>query len=487
VAESASPGGDADAEGESQGAELPTGAAAVTAAVTAAVIPAVTMMVKKHPEKKKKKLVKKKMRQRAKTANMRRGGLGMAGGQYADSSDEESEEGSEEDQEETEAEWKARALVGRPSKAEKLDNMEKNIVYAPFRRNFYIEAAEIAKLDDAQVKALRSQLDGVKVRGKDAPKPIKSWNQCGLASRILEVIKKSGFDAPLPIQAQSLPSIMSGRDVIGIAKTGSGKTLAFVLPMLRHAKDQPPLKQGDGMIALIMAPTRELVGQIMRETKKFAKPMGMHVVAVYGGSGVAQQISELKRGTEIVVATPGRMIDILATGTGKITNLRRVTYLVLDEADRMFDMGFEPQIDRIIMNTRADRQTVLFSATFPRQVELLAKKVLQSPIEIQVGGRSVVNPDIDQRIEIRSEEDQFLRLLELLGDWYEKGKVLVFVHSQDKCDSIFRDLLKSGYPCLSLHGGKDQLDREQTVSAPPVFHGCGSGVLVCLFDHSRPR
>jgi ATP-dependent RNA helicase DDX46/PRP5 len=109
---------------------------------------------------------------------------------------------------------------------------------------------------------MRSQLDGVKVRGKDAPKPIRNWNQCGLASRILDVIRKSGFDTPLPIQAQSLPSIMSGRDVIGIAKTGSGKTLAFVLPMLRHAKDQPPLKQGDGMIALIMAPTRELVGQV---------------------------------------------------------------------------------------------------------------------------------------------------------------------------------------------------------------------------------
>ncbi|EFJ09568.1 hypothetical protein SELMODRAFT_178562 [Selaginella moellendorffii] len=213
-----------------------------------------------------------------------------------------------------------------------------------------------------------------------------------------------------------------------------------------------------------MAPTRELVQQIYSDIKKFTRVIGLTCVPVYGGSGVAQQISELKRGAEIVVCTPGRMIDILCTSSGKITNLRRVTYLVMDEADRMFDMGFEPQITRIVQNTRPDRQTVLFSATFPRQVELLARKVLDKPVEIQVGGRSVVNKDITQTVEVRPEEDRFLRLLELLGEWYEKGKVLVFVHSQEKCDSLFRDLLKAGYPCLSLHGAKDQTDRESTLS-----------------------
>ncbi|KAK4396307.1 DEAD-box ATP-dependent RNA helicase 42 [Sesamum angolense] len=268
----------------------------------------------------------------------------------------------------------------------------------------------------------------------------------------------------MPIQAQALPIIMSGRDCIGIAKTGSGKTLAFVLPMLRHIKDQPPLMSGDGPIGLIMAPTRELVQQIHSDIKKFAKVMGLSCVPVYGGSGVAQQISELKRGAEIVVCTPGRMIDILCTSGGKITNLRRVTYLVMDEADRMFDMGFEPQITRIVQNTRPDRQTVLFSATFPRQVEILARKVLNKPVEIQVGGRSVVNKDITQLVEVRPESDRFLRLLELLGEWYEKGKILIFVHSQEKCDALFRDLIRSGYPCLSLHGAKDQTDRESTIA-----------------------
>lgn len=170
------------------------------------------------------------------------------------------------------------------------------------------------------------------------------------------------------MQAQALPVIMSGRDCIGIAKTGSGKTVAYVLPMLRHIKGQDPLLQGEGPIGLVMAPTRELVQQISRDVKKFAKSENMTCVAVHGGSGVANQITELKRGAEIVICTPGRMIDVLVTSGGKITNLRRVTYLVLDEADRMFDMGFEPQITRIVGNIRPDRQTVMFSATFPRSV-----------------------------------------------------------------------------------------------------------------------
>ncbi|XP_004485495.1 DEAD-box ATP-dependent RNA helicase 45 [Cicer arietinum] len=352
----------------------------------------------------------------------------------------------------------------KKTKAEKLSIVDHSkIDYIPFRKNFYIEVKEVSKMSLEEVALYRKLLE-LKIHGKDVPKPVKSWNQTGLTSKILEMIKKLNFEKPMPIQAQALPIIMSGRDCIGIAKTGSGKTLAFVLPMLRHIKDQPPVVAGDGPIGLIMAPTRELVQQIHSDIKKFTKVMGIRCVPVYGGSGVAQQISELKRGTEIVVCTPGRMIDILCTSSGKITNLRRVTYLVMDEADRMFDMGFEPQITRIVQNIRPDRQTVLFSATFPRQVEILARKVLNKPVEIQVGGRSVVNKDIAQLVEVRPENERFLRLLELLGEWYEKGKILIFVHSQEKCDALFKDLLRHGYPCLSLHGAKDQTDRESTIS-----------------------
>ncbi|MCL7050150.1 hypothetical protein MKW94_024986 [Papaver nudicaule] len=352
----------------------------------------------------------------------------------------------------------------KKTKVEKLSLVDHSkIEYPDFRKDFYIEVKEISKMTSEEVVAYRKELE-LKLHGKDIPKPIKTWIQTGLTSRVLDTIKKLGYEKPMPIQAQALPIIMSGRDCIGVAKTGSGKTLAFVLPMLRHIKDQPLVVPGDGPIALIMAPTRELVQQIHSDIRKFAKVAGVTSVPVYGGSGVAQQISELKRGAEIVVCTPGRMIDILCTSNGKITNLRRVTYLVMDEADRMFDMGFEPQITRIVQNTRPDRQTVLFSATFPRQVEILARKVLTKPVEIQIGGRSVVNKDISQLVEVRPENERFLRLLELLGEWYEKGKILIFVHSQEKCDALFKDMLRHGYPCLSLHGAKDQTDRESTIS-----------------------
>ncbi|XP_061357343.1 DEAD-box ATP-dependent RNA helicase 42-like [Gastrolobium bilobum] len=352
----------------------------------------------------------------------------------------------------------------KKTKAEKLSIVDHSkIDYNPFKKIFYIEVKEISKMTPEEVATYRKELE-LKIHGKDVPKPIKSWRQTGLPSKILEMIKKLNYEKPMPIQAQALPVIMSGRDCIGVAKTGSGKTLAFVLPMLRHIKDQPPVVTGDGPIGLIMAPTRELVQQIYSDIKKFGKVLGLRCVPVYGGSGVAQQISELKRGAEIVVCTPGRMIDILCTSSGKITNLRRVTYLVMDEADRMFDMGFEPQITRIVQNIRPDRQTVLFSATFPRQVEILARKVLNKPVELQVGGRSVVNKDITQLVEVRPDNERFWRLLEILGEWYEKGKILIFVHSQEKCDVLFKDLLRHGYPCLSLHGAKDQTDRESTIT-----------------------
>ena len=136
-----------------------------------------------------------------------------------------------------------------------------------------------------------------------------------------------------------------------------------------------------------MAPTRELSTQIFNECRSFTKHLNLNVVCVYGGAGVAGQLSDLKRGTEIVVCTPGRMIDVLCTSNGKITNLKRVTYVVLDEADRMFDMGFEPQIAKIMANIRPDRQTVMFSATFPKNVETLAKRILREPVEIVVGSR----------------------------------------------------------------------------------------------------
>ncbi|XP_030382423.1 probable ATP-dependent RNA helicase DDX46 isoform X4 [Scaptodrosophila lebanonensis] len=212
-----------------------------------------------------------------------------------------------------------------------------------------------------------------------------------------------------------------------------------------------------------MAPTRELCMQIGKDIRKFSKTLGLRPVCVYGGTGISEQIAGLKRGAEIIVCTPGRMIDMLAANSGRVTNLRRVTYIVLDEADRMFDMGFEPQVMRIIDNVRPDRQTVMFSATFPRQMEALARRILKKPIEVIVGGRSVVCKDVEQHAVILSDEAKFFKLLELLGIYQEKGSIIVFVDKQENADILLRDLMKASYPCMSLHGGIDQFDRDSTI------------------------
>ncbi|XP_039691986.1 putative ATP-dependent RNA helicase DDX46 isoform X4 [Pteropus medius] len=216
--------------------------------------------------------------------------------------------------------------------------------------------------------------------------------------------------------------------------------------------------------AVIMTPTRELALQITKECKKFSKTLGLRVVCVYGGTGISEQIAELKRGAEIIVCTPGRMIDMLAANSGRVTNLRRVTYVVLDEADRMFDMGFEPQVMRIVDNVRPDRQTVMFSATFPRAMEALARRILSKPIEVQVGGRSVVCSDVEQQVIVIEEEKKFLKLLELLGHYQESGSVIIFVDKQEHADGLLKDLMRASYPCMSLHGGIDQYDRDSIIN-----------------------
>lgn len=335
--------------------------------------------------------------------------------------------------------------------------------YMPFRKSFYTEVSELARMTPEEVEAYRTELEGIRVKGKGCPKPIRTWAHCGISKKELDILKKLGFEKPTPIQAQAIPAIMSGRDLIGIAKTGSGKTLAFILPMFRHVLDQPPLEDTDGPISLIMTPTRELCMQIGKDIKKFAKSLGLRVVCVYGGTGISEQIAELKRGAEMIVCTPGRMIDMLAANSGRVTNLRRVTYIVLDEADRMFDMGFEPQVMKIIDNVRPDRQTVMFSATFPRQMEALARRILQKPIEVQVGGRSVVCKEVEQHVAILEEEAKFFKLLELLGLYSQMGSIIVFVDKQENADSLLKDLMKASYSCMSLHGGIDQFDRDSTI------------------------
>jgi ATP-dependent RNA helicase DDX46/PRP5 len=381
----------------------------------------------------------------------------------ADDSDEEVDEAPKQKS--------ALELIADAQKRKDLKQVDHSkIEYAPFKKRFFIAPQEIREMNHEHVAGIRKDMEIV-IRGKGCPRPISTWLQCGFSSRVLAVIKRQKYEQPFPIQRQAMPAIMDGRDVIGVAKTGSGKTFAFLLPMFRHILDQPPLQEGEGPIGLVMAPARELALQIHGDAKKFCKALGLRATAVYGGAGVAEQIADLKRGSDIVVCTPGRFIDILTMNAGKLLSLARVTFVVLDEADRMFDMGFEPQIARIMANTRPDRQTVLFSATFPPAVELLARQVLVKPVEIVIGGRSIASGDIKQYVEVREESDKFLRLLQLLGKWHDKGAVLVFVKSQQDCDHLFQRIMQSGYQgaVCSLHGGIDQTDRGHTIEGEEMF------------------
>ncbi|PWZ03167.1 P-loop containing nucleoside triphosphate hydrolase protein [Testicularia cyperi] len=361
------------------------------------------------------------------------------------------------------------AIAAKKVKKKEMPTVDHSTVeYEPFRKVFYHPPAEIQDMSDELADQIRLEMDAIVVRGKECPKPLTKWSHCGLPASCLDVIQRLGYAAPTPIQSQAIPAIMSGRDIIGVAKTGSGKTMAFLLPMFRHIKDQRSVETGEGPVGIIMTPTRELAVQIYREMRLFIRALGLRAACVYGGAPISEQIAEMKKTADIVVATPGRLIDLLTANSGRVTNLRRVTYLVLDEADRMFDMGFEPQVMKIVNNIRPDRQTVLFSATFPKQMESLARKVLKNkPLEITVGGRSVVAAEIDQIVEVRPEASKFNRLLEILGDMYNREKdarTLIFVERQEAADDLLRELIRKGYVTMSLHGGKDQVDRDETIS-----------------------
>ncbi|MBA0818975.1 hypothetical protein Gohar_019584, partial [Gossypium harknessii] len=214
----------------------------------------------------------------------------------------------------------------------------------PFEKNFYIESPSVAAMSDAEVEDYRRRRE-ITVEGRDVPKPVNSFRDIGFPDYVLQEITKAGFVEPTAIQAQGWPMALKGRDLIGIAETGSGKTLAYLLPAIVHVNAQPILAPGDGPIVLVLAPTRELAVQIQQEAAKFGASSRIKNTCIYGGVPKGPQVRDLQKGVEIVIATPGRLIDMLESNH---TNLRRVTYLVLDEADRMLDMGFEPQIRKIV-------------------------------------------------------------------------------------------------------------------------------------------
>jgi len=362
--------------------------------------------------------------------------------------------------------------------------------YAPFRKSFYTASAEVSSWDEATVASICDNLE-VDLQGDGLFSPILSFDQAGFPSALMKEIKKAGYQTPTPIQSASLPITLSGRDLIGLAKTGSGKTMSYLWPMIIHVMDQPQMEAGDGCIALILSPTRELASQIYAEAKKFTKAFNIRVCAIFGGISKWEMTKSLKAETpEIIIATPGRMIDLIRT---KATNLLRCTMLVLDEADKMFEMGFEYQVRSIVNNVRPDRQTLLFSATMKRKVEGFAREVLSNPIRIAVGQIGMANPDISQQVHVVAHDAAKLEWLSHRCDEFvAEGKVLVFVASKAGVESVAATLrqvfaarhLDVGVECL--HGDKSQSERTSALKRFSKAEGdSGVAILVATDVASR--
>mmetsp|Transcript_756 Transcript_756/g.2668 ORF Transcript_756/g.2668 Transcript_756/m.2668 type:complete len:419 (+) Transcript_756:113-1369(+) len=326
-----------------------------------------------------------------------------------------------------------------------------------FDKNFYLEHPDVAARTQQEVDAYRVKKE-ITVEGADVPKPVTSFDEASFPDYVLSEVLKAGFTEPTPIQAQGWPMALKGRDMIGLAETGSGKTLSYLLPSVVHINAQPYLEPGDGPIVLVLAPTRELAVQIQQECQKFGSSSRIKNTCVYGGAPKGPQMRDLRAGVEIVVATPGRLIDMLES---RVTNLRRVTYLVLDEADRMLDMGFEPQIRKIIAQIRPDRQTLLWSATWPKDVQAIARDFLQNPYQCQIGSSELKsNHNIKQVTEVVGEGEKYSKLVGLLQKEMDGSRILIFMETKRGCDTVTRQLRMDGWPALSIHGDKSQQERD---------------------------
>ncbi|GBP16075.1 ATP-dependent RNA helicase DDX42 [Eumeta japonica] len=398
------------------------------------------------------------------------------------------------------------------------------IEYEPFEKNFYTPHEEIDNLTHQQVEELKKTL-GIKISGPDPPKPVTSFAHFGFDEQLMKAIRKSEYTQPTPIQAAGIPAALSGRDLIGIARTGSGKTAAFLWPLLIHIMDQKELGPGDGPIGLILAPTRELAQQIYMEAKRFGKVYNIRCVCCYGGGSKWEQTKALEDmfskntlhspsagqnstrhddddnefvtcpgmqcgqrravvrhgaracspaellvglylycgGAEIIVGTPGRIIDLIKC---KATSLSRVTYLVLDEADRMFDMGFEPQVRSICNHVRPDRQALLFSATFPRKVERLVRDALHDPVRVQHGAAGEASGLVRQHVQIFNTPDQKWQwLLDNLVEFLSAGSILIFVTKKLEAEQTAANLGVQQYDALLLHGDMGQAERNKVITS----------------------
>ncbi|WP_246227568.1 DEAD/DEAH box helicase [Propioniciclava coleopterorum] len=289
-----------------------------------------------------------------------------------------------------------------------------------------------------------------------APEPeLDGFAALGLEPKILKSLKDLGYERPSPIQAETIPALLEGRDVVGLAQTGTGKTAAFALPILQRLERKHKVPQ-----ALVLAPTRELALQVSEAFETYATHMKVRLLPVYGGQGYGVQLAALSRGVDVVVGTPGRVIDHLERGTLDLSELR---FLVLDEADEMLNMGFAEDVERILADTPADKQVALFSATMPRQIRSLASTYLVDPLEIMVKGKTATATNVTHRYAVVSyprKLDAMTRILEV----EDFDGMIVFVRTKNETETLAEKLRARGWSAAAINGDLPQAARERTIN-----------------------
>jgi ATP-dependent RNA helicase DDX3X len=315
----------------------------------------------------------------------------------------------------------------------------------------------------------------VEASGHDVPEPVLKFTNPPLDDHLLKNIELAHYKVPTPVQKYSIPIVMGGRDLMACAQTGSGKTGGFLFPILSqafiHGPSAPPAGAAGNFgrqrkaypTSLILAPTRELVSQIYDESRKFAYRSWVRPCVVYGGADIGSQLRQIERGCDLLVATPGRLVDLIERGRISLHNIK---YLVLDEADRMLDMGFEPQIRRIVegedMPGVQDRQTLMFSATFPRDIQMLARDFLKDEVFLSVGRVGSTSENITQKVEYVEDMDKRSVLLDILHT-HGAGLTLIFVETKRMADSLSDFLINQNFPATSIHGDRTQRERERAL------------------------
>lgn len=288
---------------------------------------------------------------------------------------------------------------------------------------------------------------------------MNSFKEMGLVPQILKSLEDKGYDTPTPIQNKSIKHLLDGKDLLGIAQTGTGKTAAFSLPIIQKIHEANIKVKSNHMLALILVPTRELASQIEENIVSYANELNIRSKVIFGGVGQAAQISALRSGLEFVIATPGRLLDLTNSGHVKYDQLQ---YLVLDESDRMLDMGMYEDIKKILKKLPTKRQNLLFSATMPKNIEVLAKTILNNPIKIEITPESSVVDRIEQSLCYVSRDNKMFLLTKILTET-EINSALVFSRTKHGADRIVKKLAQFGVDSCAIHGNKSQNNREKSL------------------------